>query len=172
MSADGKTPTANKRYYDTFCWFITQVHFSFVVVPFLYLTLPSTIKIWTRVYFYGIVGVAVCFAFLQSPGKAFLVKKLKANTRPGLERTDSSSSVADGMQSTLGLPHDPEFQWQQIVTGVKGEMEARKRRGSTVPDLRVLLQQKLDQFKQDQQMGRKTPIDGIDLQGLKLGKEE
>jgi len=31
----------------------------------------------------------------------------------------------------------------------------------------VLLQQKLDEFKRDQQVGRKTPIDAIQVQGLK-----
>jgi len=172
MSPDGKTPTANKRYYDIFCWLTTQLHFSFVVAPFILLTLPPTIKIWARVYFFGLVGLAVCFAFLQSPGKTMLIKKLKARSRPGLERTASSASVADGYDSTLGLPHDPEFEMQRIVKGVKDEIEARKRRGSTVPDVRVLFQQKLDEFKKDQQMGKKTPIDGIELRDLKVEKHD
>jgi len=145
-----------------------------VVAPFVYLTLPASAVIWTRVYWYGVVGVALCFGFLQSPGKAILAKKLKARSKPGLERKPSLGSTAGGddMQSTLGLPHDPEWGMQQIVKSVREEVEARKRKGSTVPDVRVLLQQKLDEFKRDQQMGRKTPIDGLDVQDLKLEKHE
>jgi lysophospholipid acyltransferase len=130
-----------------------------VVVPFQFLTLPDSIKVWARVYFYGVIATALCFGFLNSPGKGMLVKRLKARSKPALERTTSGGSMTEGdMQSTLGLPHDPEFEMQQIMKGVKDEIEARKRRGSTVPDFRVLLQQKLDEFRRDQQVGRQTPI--------------
>jgi lysophospholipid acyltransferase len=170
LTPDGKSPGPYKRYYDIFTVVLTQVTMSFVVIPFQFLTLPDSIKVWARVYFYGVIGTAACFAFLQSPGKAMLVKRAKARSRPALERTPSQGSVADGdMQSTLGLPHDPEFEMQQIMKGVKEEIETRKRRGSTVPDIRVLLQQKLDEFKRDQQVGRQIPV-GVEYDGSAVKK--
>lgn len=159
MAPDGKSTGPYKRYYDVVSWLITQLTFTFMVIPFQFLTLPDTAKVWARIYFYGVIGMASCFVFLNSPGKGMLVKQLKARSKPGLERTTSARSVSTGdMQSTLGLPHDPDFEMQQIMKGVKEEMEARQRRGSNVPDIRVLLQQKLDEFKRDQQAGRQTPI--------------
>jgi lysophospholipid acyltransferase len=142
-----------------------------VVIPFQFLTLPESIKVWTRVYFYGIIGIALCVAFLQSPAKGILVKRLKARSKAASEQTTTAVSVADGdMHSTLGLPDDPEFAMQQIIDGVKEEIAARKRRGSNVPDIKVLLQQKLDEFKRDQQAGRQTPI-GVEGDGLKQAKK-
>lgn len=152
-----------KPAYDILSWFLTQAIFTFVVQPFLYLNLPASIKVWSRVYFYGVFAAAVAMGFLNSPLKGMLAKKVKARSggKPGLERAVSASDVdAYDMASTLGLPHDPDFSMQQIINGVKEEVEARKRRGSTVPDLKILAQQKLDEFRRDQQAGRKTAIDG------------
>lgn len=159
MSPDGKEPTPLKRYYDIATWIITQLVFSFVVAPFIFLTLPESVKVWARVYFFGVLGVGTCYAFLLSPFKATLAKKVKSRSKPGLERTASSGSIAGGdMQSTLGLPHNPEFEISQITKAVREEVEARKRRGSTVPDVRTILQQKVEEFRRDQQGGRGTPI--------------
>jgi lysophospholipid acyltransferase len=163
MEPDGKTPGPYKRYYDFFTYIVTQLTISFVVVPFQFLTLPDSIKVWARVYFYGVIGTAICFGLLNSPVKGMLIKKVKTrSSAAGLEKVASQTSISEhDMQSTLGLPHDPEFEMQEFIKGVREEVEARKRRGSTVPDFKVVLQQKLDEFRRDQQVGRQTPMQGV-----------
>jgi lysophospholipid acyltransferase len=142
---------------------ITNLTITFIVIPFQFLTLPDSIKVWSRVYFYGVVGTAICFGLLNTPAKGFAIKKLKARAaaeRPGMERQQSDLSIKEReeMQSTLGLPHDPEFEMQEFIREVKQEVETRRRRGSTVPDFKIVLQQKLDEFRRDQAKGRQTPI--------------
>ena len=123
-----------KRYYDIFTWFLTHAAFSFTVAPFYLLTLPNSLAVWARVYFYAVVGVAVSFGLFSTPAKAYLVKELKKRnpelaagkeSRPGLERTESK----DSMRTTLGVPNDPEREVDEIVAEVKKEIETLKKRG-------------------------------------------
>ena len=118
MDPDGKTPGPYKRYYDIFSYIVTQLTITFVVIPFQFLTLPDSIKVWARVWFYGVIGTAICFALLNSPAKGFAIKKIKARQgAAGLEKVPSRGSVKEGeMASTLGLPHDPEFEMQQFIS--------------------------------------------------------
>ncbi|KAA8572641.1 hypothetical protein EYC84_003240 [Monilinia fructicola] len=66
---DPKTtqPTPHKLYYDLFSWLATQLAFSFTVAPFILLTLPASFLVWSRVYFYAIIGTALSTAFFASP---------------------------------------------------------------------------------------------------------
>lgn len=145
MSNDGKTPTANKIYYDVFTWVITQLAFSFTVAPFILLSLPASLKVWSRVWFYCIIGVIGCFGFLNSPLKSQIVHLLKKRTgRPAPERSVSHDSTAVGS----GIPDDPQKELGELVQEVRAEIEMRKRRGSTnVPDFKVLLNQKINEWK-------------------------
>jgi lysophospholipid acyltransferase len=151
MSKDGKSPTANKRYYDVFTWFITQFAFCFVTAPFNLLTFSSALKVWARVDFYGLVGVAFCFAFLYSPGRAMLASKLRKRNgldgKPSLERQVSHDSSKMPPGGTLGLPDDPERELQDLVKEVQEEVARRRRRGSNVPDVKTVLQQKIDEVR-------------------------
>jgi lysophospholipid acyltransferase len=145
MSPDGAEPTPNKIYYDIFSWFITQVSFAFTVSPFITLYLGASIKVWSRVYFYAIIGVVLSLAFLQSPGKAWLqsqVKKRTGTAKPAMERIKSVERMP-----TLGMPDDPEKEIDEIVREVKAEVERRKKEGIKVPDVRELITQILDEGK-------------------------
>jgi lysophospholipid acyltransferase len=132
MTKDGKSPTPTKRYYDIFTWFITQFAFCFVTAPFNVLTFSSAVKVWSRVYFYGLVGVGLCFAFLYSPGRPRLAAQLRKRNgvegRPGLERAVSADSAKMPPGGTLGLPDDPEKELQEVIREVQEEIARRRRR--------------------------------------------
>jgi lysophospholipid acyltransferase len=132
---DPKTaqPTAYKIYYDIFSYLATQLSFSFVVAPFVLLTLPASFLVWTRVYFYAVIGLALCYGFFASPGKILLAKKL--NERAGgtgaqLKRTHSAESLAQ-KEPVLGLPPDPQADLEELMGEVKKEMAVRRRNSST-----------------------------------------
>lgn len=146
MSPDGSKPTPNKMYYDIFSWFVTQVSFAFTVSPFITLYFGASIKVWARVYFYAIIGVVLSFAFLQSPGKAWLQSQVKKRTgaaKPQMERARSVERMP-----TLGMPADPEKEIDEIVREVKAEIERRKKEGVKVPDVRELIKQILEDDKE------------------------
>jgi len=136
---DPKTsqPTSYKIYYDIFSYLITQVAFSFVTAPFVFLTLNASFLVWARVYFYGAIGTALATAFFASPAKGFLIKELKRRNekagvvppagRPGgLHRSVSAESMKEPV---LGLPAEPQRDFEEIVGEVRAEMEARQRKG-------------------------------------------
>lgn len=123
-----------KIYYDIFSYLITQLAFSFTTAPFVLLTLPASFIVWSRVYFYAVIGTALSTAFFASPAKSFLVKKLnvRAGTSgPKLQRTQSSESIAS-KEPVLGLPPDPSKDLEEMMQEAKAEFEARQRRGSVL----------------------------------------
>jgi lysophospholipid acyltransferase len=134
FTPDGSTPTQYKRYYDIFTWFITQFAFSFTTAPFLLLSLSSSLLVWSRVYFYAVIGFAVCQGFMVSPYKNVLAKRLKEYNKPVREGIQRTNSTEDGIRKapTLGLPDDPEQEMNEIVEEVKREIEERRRKGSVV----------------------------------------
>jgi lysophospholipid acyltransferase len=131
MTPDGSKPTPYKRYYDIFCYVVTQLAFSFTTTPFIVLTLPGSVLIWARVYFYTIVGVAASLGFLASPAKGYLIKQQKkrigAAGRPDMKRMDSTDKPP-----TLGLPDDPQKEVDEIFEELKAEIEARRKSGEKV----------------------------------------
>lgn len=144
-------PLPTKRYYDFLSWFVTQIAFSFVTAPFVLLTLPDSIKVWGRVYFYVPVGVAISMAAFSPylPFKKMLVKRLEnRNQRPGhpLSRTHSQDTLHP--PTLLGLPHDPAAQIDDAIGEIRTEIEARRRRGSVVQmptgqELRQMVEDKM-----------------------------
>lgn len=147
MTPDGKQPTKNKLYYDIFTWLVTQLAFTFLTAPFIILSVHDSMMAWARVYFYGIIGVAACSAFLMSPGKKWLQQKVKARTmvRPEPHRADSH----EGMQgATLGVPHEPGQEFDEMVDEIVEEV--KKRRGSkTVPDAMELRKMVADNLSEN-----------------------
>ncbi|KAF2404652.1 putative MBOAT family protein [Trichodelitschia bisporula] len=144
LTPDSTAPTQYKIYYDVFTWVVTQAAFAFTVQPFILLTLAATVKCWARVYFYGIVGVIACFAFLNSPAKLAVVKRLKMRNQPGGIQRAASAEVLPG--GTLGLPDDPEKEVEDMVVEVRAEIERMKREGRgsiDVPDVRAMVQERL-----------------------------
>lgn len=74
-------PTGYKIYYDIFSWFVTQVTMSFVTVPFLILFLGPSLLVWSRMWFYCVIGTVAGMVIMRLP----LTKKLqgKAALRAG-----------------------------------------------------------------------------------------
>jgi len=139
---DPKTsqPTSSKLYYDIFSLIVTQITFSFAAAPFVLLTMPASLLVWSRVYFYGVIGTVLATGFFMSPAKPFLAKKLRARagaTEHKLTRVESQESLAS-REPVLGLPPDPQKELEEIVQEVKAEIEARQRkrirRADTLPD--------------------------------------
>lgn len=92
-------PTSLKPYYDFFSFLVTQLAFTFTTTPFIVLGFADSIKIWGRVYFYGLVCVALSMAFFASPAKPFLKKKIeeRASAAGGqLRKSASTDSLAAG----------------------------------------------------------------------------
>jgi lysophospholipid acyltransferase len=131
LSPDGTRPTSNKRYYDIFSWLVTQLTFSFAAAPFLFLSISDSLKVWAQVYFYCIIGVAACLAFLASPGKRYLLTEIRKRSTVKLDRQLSSDQVR---APTLGLPDDPEHELQEMAAELNKEMELRRRKGQSVPE--------------------------------------
>ncbi|KAI9697929.1 MAG: lysophospholipid acyltransferase [Candelina mexicana] len=131
ISPDGKTPLPSKRYYDILSYFATQTAFSFCTAPFVLLTLPASIAVWSRVYFYCLIGVAASMAFFASPAKPWLIKELRKRNAPAIQRTGSHESLNHPM---MGLPNDPGQEFDEIVKEVREEVDARRRRGSRKSD--------------------------------------
>jgi lysophospholipid acyltransferase len=126
LTADGK-PTPQKRYYDILTWLVTQLAFSFTTAPFIVLTIHDSMLVWSRVYFYCPIGVALCSLFLASPGKAWLAKKAKAHAgggaRPGLNRSESAESLQG---ATLGVPSEPGQEFDEMVDEIMEEVKVRR----------------------------------------------
>ncbi|KAL8824788.1 MAG: hypothetical protein Q9191_004826 [Dirinaria sp. TL-2023a] len=81
LTADGLRPTKYKPYYDTLSYFTTQAAFCFTTAPFVLLTLPASLLVWSRVYFYTVVGAAAAMAFFASPAKPWLNRRLQARNQ-------------------------------------------------------------------------------------------
>ncbi|CAG5176041.1 uncharacterized protein ALTATR162_LOCUS8283 [Alternaria atra] len=173
MTPDGKSPLPSKKYYDLFTVFLTQTVFAYVVAPFILLGFSDTIKVWARVYFYTLIGVAASFALFSRsfPFRKQLVQRQSARTpsaaanpysdpaikkaareeirRERLARTNSADSVTShAKMPLLGIADDPEAEIDEIVAEVKAEIEQRKRRGSVMQgfDVKKAVQEKLKQF--------------------------
>ena len=138
---------ANKRYYDILSWLATQLTLSYAVMPFVLLRFNESMTVWGRVYYYGIINCAVSLvAFASfSPLKGHLVSRLKRRNKPHVGRTASTESVRPPV---LGLPNDPERDFDEAVAEIKAEIENRGRRGSTVTmptgdDLKAAVEQKI-----------------------------
>lgn len=136
LDSTTQSPTSYKIYYDIFSYLVTQAGFAFVVAPFYLLTLPSSFLVWSRVYFYAVVGTAITTAFFYSPAKGYLIKNLKVRKGDKLERTHSQESLA-GKEPLMGIPPDI-GELDEAVREVRMEMEARQRKGirraDTMPD--------------------------------------
>lgn len=147
LTPDGTKPTPNKRYYDILSWLATQLTLSFTVIPFIILDFDDSFTAWSRVYFYGIINIIVSLVGFASfsPLRKYLVSELKRRNRPHVPRTASSESVRP---PDLGLPNDPERDFDEAVAEIKAEIETRGRRGSTVKmptgeELKAAVEQKI-----------------------------
>lgn len=166
METDGKTPLPSKRYYDVFTVFLTQATFAFTVAPFIFLSFRDSLMVWTRVYFYALLGIGACFAMFSRklPFRGQFLKAQNARTAnikvevdvAGIKKVAREEVKREGLSKreqrapTLGLPEDPEGELNEIVAEVKREIEERKRRGSLGAqgfDVKKMVDEKIRQFK-------------------------
>jgi lysophospholipid acyltransferase len=129
LTPDGQNPTRYKPIYDGVCWFMTQFAFCFTTAPFVVLGFGDSIQVWSRVYFYGIVGVAVSMAFFASPAKPYLAKTLDRRNHPYIRKTVAQET---NYLPSLGLPSDPGREIDEAIDEIRQEVEMRRRRGSKV----------------------------------------
>ncbi|KAF2637744.1 MBOAT-domain-containing protein [Massarina eburnea CBS 473.64] len=172
MTPDGKAPLPSKKYYDIFTFFLTQAAFGFTVIPFVLLTFTDTVKVWSRVYFYTLICVALSFALFSRsfPFRKQLIKMQASRLtstdniekvakeeieqdnlkkRQAMFRTESSGADSIRRAPTLGIADDPEADLDEIVAEVKREIEERRRRGSMVQgfDIKKAVQEKMKDFQ-------------------------
>ncbi|KAL3291511.1 mboat family protein [Colletotrichum asianum] len=124
------SPTTTKIYYDCLSFVVTQLGMSFVVAPFLVLQLSGSILVWSRVYFYTIIGTIVSMAFFASPAKQLLKKHLEerqGKTGAKLTRSLSQDSLS-GREPVLGVSADPQREIDEAMEEIKAEVEARQKR--------------------------------------------
>ena len=95
--------------------------------------MTSSIVVWSRVYFYGVVGVIASLAFFSSPGKEFLKKKIEQHNNNDRKRLAAACSAEAEVEEqeparspVLGLPNDPEKEFEGAVQEIKAEIEARR----------------------------------------------
>ncbi|KKA29495.1 hypothetical protein TD95_001594 [Thielaviopsis punctulata] len=127
-------PTPNKKIYDVICPIATQLIFSFVVVPFLVLSFQGSLEVWSRLYYFAIIGVGLAIVFFQSPAKAFLRKNIELRQakgrfsaqRPAISRSASNDSLASN-QNMLGVSSDIQKDVSEMVEEIKADMEIKHR---------------------------------------------
>ncbi|OAP57547.1 hypothetical protein AYL99_08285 [Fonsecaea erecta] len=129
LTPDGTKSTRYKIYYDALGYVATQLAFCFTTAPFVVLGFHDSLKIWARVYFYTVIGVAASLAFFASPAKRSLTKRLDARNHPHLRKT-----IAEETQHppSLGLPNDPVREIDEAIDEIRADIETRRRRGSRV----------------------------------------
>ncbi|KAH6622041.1 MBOAT, membrane-bound O-acyltransferase family-domain-containing protein [Boeremia exigua] len=174
LGTDGKSALPTKIYYDVFTFFLTQAAFTFTVAPFILLGFSDTLKVWSRVYFYTLIGVAGSYGLFSRslPFRKQLQQRQSVRTTPtsttemdisqieqiakeeikkdNLTRIDTTTSTASSSRApTLGIADDPEAELDSIVAQVKREIAERKRRGSTLQgfDVKTAIQEKIKEFK-------------------------
>ncbi|KAF6831507.1 Lysophospholipid acyltransferase [Colletotrichum musicola] len=130
VDASTGLPTPNKIYYDCLSYFVTQAAMSFTVAPFLVLQFSGSVLVWSRVYFYTIVGTAASMVFFASPAKKGLRKRLEDRQPKNgarLTRTLSQDSIS-GREPVLGVAADPQREIDEAMEEIKAEVEARQRK--------------------------------------------
>lgn len=172
MTPDGKEPLPTKKFYDWFTTVLTQIVFSFVVVPFILLGFSDTLTVWARVYFYALIGVAGSFVLFSRslPFRSRLTQLQAARApvpatidKPQVEKAAREAIFGERLQKTtsqesvvsqrkgpiLGIPDDTEAEMDEIVQEVMAEFNERRRRGSIMQgyDVKKAVQEKLKQFK-------------------------
>ena len=145
LSTDGKKATGYKIYYDLASFLATQLAFCFCTAPFVILDLRASLRVWSQVYFYTIVGVAASMAFFASPAKPYLKNRLSAQNHPHLQKTMSQET---SHLPVFGLPNDPGREIDEALDEIRFEIQRRQRRGSKVEmpggaELRRELERKL-----------------------------
>ncbi|POS84053.1 hypothetical protein EPUL_004506, partial [Erysiphe pulchra] len=108
-------PTSLKPLYDIFSYIVTQISLSFITAPFIFLDLESSLLVWSRLYFFGIIGTAFSTIFFASPAKRILVKKLYERNGKENPKTKTKPSSDTTLEPVLGIPPSIENDLKEIV---------------------------------------------------------
>ncbi|KAI4215073.1 MAG: hypothetical protein LQ351_002388 [Letrouitia transgressa] len=119
LTPDGQRPTSYKVYYDILSYLLTQTAFCFTTAPFVLLGLRPSLIVWSRVYFYAVLGAAASVAFFASPAKRWLIKKLAARSRVLAQQRSLPKDVDE--RPLMGLPSDLGEELDDAVKEFKDE---------------------------------------------------
>ncbi|KAL6719604.1 Lysophospholipid acyltransferase [Lecanora helva] len=144
LTPDGQRPTSYKIYYDILSYLATQTAFCFTTAPFVLLSLPSSLLVWARVYFYAIFGAAASMAFFASPAKPWLIRQLRQRNQNSSQQPPKEVKE----HPLLGMPSDPAGDIDEAIAEIREEVEARRRRGQSISmptgaDLKAVVEDKL-----------------------------
>ncbi|KAL9048269.1 MAG: hypothetical protein Q9206_006131, partial [Seirophora lacunosa] len=156
LTPDGQRPTRYKMYYDAVSYLTTQMAFCFTTAPFVLLTLSASLLVWSRVYFYAVIGTAASMAFFASPAKSWLIRQQNARQKDvkwmqQQRQQQQASSPGPKLEHPImggGLPSDPGKVLDDAVREINEEVEVRKKRGLSVSmprgaDMKVAVEKKL-----------------------------
>ncbi|KAI4207357.1 MAG: hypothetical protein LQ346_000607 [Caloplaca aetnensis] len=145
LTPDGQRATQHKIYYDALSFVTTQTAFCFTTAPFVLLSLHSSLLVWSRVYFYAVIGTAASMAIFASPAKQWLVWHLNARQKNAKMQWQEQEQLPRRTQHLLphdrkledpvlggGLPSDPGKELDEAVREIKEEVEAMRKRGVSV----------------------------------------
>ncbi|KAL9104429.1 MAG: hypothetical protein Q9163_000635 [Psora crenata] len=133
LTPDGQRPTAYKPYYDIISYLVTQTAFCFTTAPFVLLTLSASLLVWSRVYFYAVLGVAASMVFFASPAKAWLIQRLRIRNQSATRAQDKARAAEKEREHPLmGLPSDPGGDMEDAVKEMMEEVEGKRRSGNQI----------------------------------------
>lgn len=121
-------PTPYKIYYNIISYLVTQLTFSYTTAPFVLLSLHDSFLVWSRVYWYAVIGTALATAFFVSPATSHLKKTLIQRNGGQLERSASSENLA-GTLPLHGLPDDAMADLDEIRKDMETTLHERRRMG-------------------------------------------
>ena len=129
FTPDGTQPTPYKPYYDFLSYLATQLAFAFTAAPFVLLSLQDSLLVWSRVYFYTIIGAAAAMAFFASPAKSSLIQRLSRRNNSNKQKMQGGTSSdmdrtekEERSHPLQGIPSD-------FTTEVNEAVEEIRRRG-------------------------------------------
>ncbi|KAI4181048.1 MAG: hypothetical protein L6R41_006849 [Letrouitia leprolyta] len=158
LTPDGQKPSRYKIYYDILSYLTTQTAFCFTTAPFVLLTLPASVLVWSRVYFYTVIGTAASMAFFASPAKPWLIKRLDARNKAAKRLQQEQQQqrptipldhqVLENPLMGPGLPSDPAKELDEVTMEIREEVESRRKKGGSVSmptgkDMKTAVEDKL-----------------------------
>jgi lysophospholipid acyltransferase len=138
---DPKTgaPLPSKRYYDIASWLTTQLTFSFTVAPFLILSFKGSLLVWSRVYFYAVIGTAALMVFFASPAKLYLKKEIERRNAKAGVAVGGAAKGANGAAGGGKLPRSASSESLASQTPVMGiTQDLGKEFDDAMSDIRAL----------------------------------
>ncbi|KAF3935714.1 hypothetical protein ABW19_dt0208389 [Dactylella cylindrospora] len=148
LTPDGTKPTKYKIYYDIFGTIVSQAALAYMSAPFIVLDFNNSLTLWSRVWFYNHVGIAVVFAFFKSPAAKILKTQLAKRSGAPLKKLTKEQALNELRKEAqpFGLP-DEEIVKADLDEVIE-EVKERQERGEPPFDLLNEFQKELERKKQ------------------------